>query len=798
MNNFNNSNINPTIKTMIFCIVTISAVCAVLWNKMIFIAPLILLSLFVGIWKKYFSIVFSAILIFCFILTSFYTQIRKPAPDILYFYDQQNIILEGTISSLPDKSIYGKTKFKFDTKKLIDKNGNEKIIKGKTQVYLGYDIQEKVSRGDNLRLYSFVTVPKNFSNPGEFDYGKYLSNYNIFTLSFVNKMEKLETQSKFIPQILKYIDKIREKIITEHEKYLTQAQTEILGGIVFGSEAIKPSPELKATFINSGLYHLLAASGMNVAFIFGIWFFLLIRFKLPYRFCIISGGVIVIFYALMTGLPPSVTRATWMLELGLLGKLLDRNSDNNVILLLVCTILLIYNPLMLNDIGFLLSFMVTFGLINCAAPIINAIKFIPAKISGWIVIPFIAQIFAAPIQMYYFQTLSLYSIIANMLVVPFMALISFCGFISSILALIPKIGTYICMFLDKINQPFLTFMLLVAEKISALPNNTIQVGKLHFIEIILYYLLIFIFIYMAKCNFKNIRTNIFAILLSIALIFSSIYKSSAGDLSFTFLNVGEADSIFIQTPNNKKILVDTGKNYGKTKNSGNSIIIPFLRTKGINCIDLLILTHPDSDHIGGTIDILENIDVKKLVTNGEKAQNQTFLKLKEYINSTGRKEYTISKPIEISPDKNLSIIAIKPPDTDAKSQNDTSIILIFKYKNFDAILMGDNEITSYETLKTNLNPTGAIELFKIGHHGSYNSVDEKMVKLISPDISVISVGENSYGHPHPKTLYALRNSKIYRTDMDNTIKIKTNGKTFDVYTYNPEKSIWRKNNRQTK
>lgn len=303
---------------------------------------------------------------------------------------------------------------------------------------------------------------------------------------------------------------------------------------------------------------------------------------------------------------------------------------------------------------------------------------------------------------------------------------------------------------------------------------------------------------MIKCNFKNIKANICAILIAGILLLSSVSKGFTGDLTFTFLNVGEADSIFIQTPNNKNILVDTGKNYGRIRNTGNSIIIPFLRVSGINCIDLLVLTHPDSDHIGGTVDVLENIEVKKLITNGEKAQNKAFLRLQEYLTSTGIKEYPISESVEISPDKDLSIIAIKPPDIDEKSQNDTSVILIFKYKDFDAILMGDNEANSYEFLKNKLSPNGKIELFKVGHHGSYNSVDKKMAELISPDISVISVGENSYGHPHPKTLSALRGSRIYRTDMDNTVRIKTNGKAFDVYTYNSQKSVWRKDNRQPK
>ena len=107
--------------------------------------------------------------------------------------------------------------------------------------------------------------------------------------------------------------------------------------------------------------------------------------------------------------------------------------------------------------------------------------------------------------------------------------------------------------------------------------------------------------------------------------------------------------------------------------------------------------------------------------------------------------------------------------------------------------MGDNEVNSYPTLQKFINPDEKIELFKVGHHGSYNSVDENMATLIKPEVSIISVGPNGYGHPHKKVLNHLKKSRIFRTDRDNSIKIKTNGENFAVYTYDYKKSCWRKN-----
>ena len=787
---------NLHIKTIAFCVTIILGICAVFWDKLYFIIPIFIMSvMFLG-YKKYWEKIFSVILIILFAISAIYAHIKQPNDDVLVYYVNQNITMSGQVVSLPSKSLNNKTKFIFNVEKILNSQGYEINADANTQVFLSDKITGTFSRGDILRLSAKVTVPSSPKNEGEFDYKKYLANNDIYTVSFVDKVEILNERTPLLLRILRKIDKIREKIINTHSNYLNQDKTQILGGIVFGSEAIKPSAQIKSVFIESGLYHLLAASGMNVAFIFGIWFFLLIRLKVPYRIIIASGALVVLLYAAMTGLPPSVTRATWMLELGLLAKLIDRKADNNVILLFVCAILLVYNPKLINNVGFFLSFVVTFGLLYCTNPILEKIKFLPPKISGWIMVPAIAQIFAIPIQMYFFQTISVYSIIANILVIPFMAIISFCGFVSSILSVIPRIGTYICLVLDKANEPFLSFMLFVADWISSLPNNIAHVAKLNFIEITLYYILIFLFIYMLKNNFKCIKVDISAFIILVYLIFSFSSKGYTRDLTFTFLSVGEADSIFITTPNNKSILVDAGKIYGKDKNSATSIILPFFNNNGITSIDVMLLTHPDSDHIGGSVDILENIKVDNLITNGEEAKNKTYLKLKDFLNQTGQKETIISAPVEISPDKDVSIIAFKPQDTKKNSQNDTSIILLFKYKDFDAILMGDNETNSYEILKENLHPSGKIELFKLGHHGSKNSVNSKMAKLIAPNVSVISVGENSYGHPNPKAISLLRGSRIYRTDMDNTVRIKTNGKTFDVYTYNPDKNRWIKDERE--
>ncbi len=779
-------NLDKTQKTIIFCSIIILAVASVIYNYEIISSLLVILALIFCLIKNFITKKTAVLIFITFVISGIFTFIRLPHPDILVNYENKDLIILGKIISIPDKNSGNKTRFQFEVEEIIDNNVSTKL-KAKTFVYLDESINKKLYKTDKLKLHAYISIPPKVQNQGQFDYKKYLQNHYIYTMASSDNIEILPSDNDYLTVLSRKLDILREKIITKHAKYLSEEKLEILGGVVFGSEAIKASKELKEAFINSGLYHLLAASGMNVGFIFGLWYFLFRKLKAPFTFTIISGGIVVIFYAMMTGLPPSITRATWMLELALIGKLIDRTANKNAILFFVCAVLLLYNPMFACDIGFLLSFVVTFGILNCSVPIMEKIKSVPQKISGWIIIPFIAQIFAMPIQMYYFQTFSLYSVIANMAVVPFMAFISFLGFISSILAVIPIIGDKICFLSDKINEPFLTFMIFVAKFVSKFPNNIIFVAKPNIIEILLFYSIILLLIYFIRTNFQKFKLLIISLLFLIilAISFTSL-KSHDKGLTFTFLAVGEGDCLFLKTPENKNIMIDTGKYYGNSFNSGVSIILPFFKVNGINSLDLLILTHPDSDHIAGTVDILKTIKVKRIVTNGETGENKVYKYLEKYLKENDIKTEVVNNKEELSPDKSIKLTAIKPKGSNPKSQNDKSLMFAVEYEDFYAILMGDNEINNFEEIKPLLNRK--VNLFKIGHHGAKEALNEEMLKAINPDTTIISVGKNNYNHPDPYVMTLLAQKEYFMTETDNAIKVLTDGKNKIIFLYSADKN----------
>ena len=275
----------------------------------------------------------------------------------------------------------------------------------------------RLSIGEKITITGSLRKPFIATNPSQFDYSSYLKNFNIFTVLYNNEgdFKYIEYTPNFKWKFLQKLNNTRNEILKVHSKYLKSPNLEILGGIVFGDDAVAPPDYIKNSFINSGLLHILAASGMNVGFIFSFWVFLLNFMRVPYKPRVISGMLVIILYTFMTGLGPSVIRAALMLLFVLAGKLIDRDAHSVSLLSLVAVLMLLYNPAYINNVSFQLSFMVTLGLLTSADIISRKFEKIPNWIKAAIFIPIIAQIWVAPIQMFYFNTFSTYSVFANIL-----------------------------------------------------------------------------------------------------------------------------------------------------------------------------------------------------------------------------------------------------------------------------------------------------------------------------------------------------------------------------------------------
>ena len=774
---------NKNALMFITALIFMAGILAYFNDNAILCAGILTLTAVVTILKNYLPLKYILFWIFIFYFGFFNAYFRIHTTDGLVPYAWQEAVIEGQIISIPNSNSPDKTKFFLKADKI---NGKE--VTGKTLVtFTGNDFSN-LQIGDNYEFSGKLRTPFKAGNPSQFDYGKYLRNFDTFTVFYTDNAKLLNGRLTLKWKFYQNLNKLRNKIINVHAKYLKSPNLEILGGIVFGDDAVAPPDYIKASFVNSGLLHILAASGMNVAFIYGFWVFFMRRIRAPFKLTVLTGMGVVIIYTFMTGLGASVIRAALMLLFILAGKLIDRDAHTVSLLAFVAMLMLIYNPAFINDVGFQLSFIVTFGLLTTANVIFE--KYKESKIPDWLIgailIPVIAQIWVAPIQMFYFNTFSTYSVLANVLSMPFLSVISFGGFVSSIIAILTPFTDKICMFSDIILNFILNILVFISDFFAGLPHSLLTTTHPNIFQLFIYYGIVLFVTMSIKTGFNKRLVSTCILLFTILLL--SLINIPSNDLQIIAFDVQNADCFLIKTPRNKYFIIDTGRvGYKGSKAQANSIIIKYLKDRGIKNIEGMIITHFDNDHSGGAVDIMKNLNVKQVYINSFEDKSMTSTNIYKTL-----KELKIPSQI---PNNNKSIYSENSLNmqtylAEAEEDNEKSIITLLSYKDFEMLFTGDAGTDAFNQLKKDIPHN--IEVLKVGHHGGPHVVSSEMLNHLNTKVSVISTGPNAFGHPNKGTLDILRKTDIYRTDRHNSIKIITDGQRYTMYTFNKDKKKYQK------
>ena len=724
------------------------------------------------------------LLVLMFYAGFFNSSLRIKDFDEISLLAPNDVEITGQIVNIPEISVKN-CKFEMDVKSIDSENHKGKIlvwINDNHRRFSDYKI------GDIYRIKGNLRLPTGATNPNQFDYAKFLRNHKIYSIlySTPENSAKLGVNSALNWKFLRNLNDLRHKILSVHSEFLKSPNLQILGGIVFGDDAVSPPEYVKDSFINSGLLHILAASGMNVAFIWGFWFYFMRKIRLNYRKTLISGIILVVLYMFMTGLGASVVRAGLMLIFVLAGKLIDRDAHSVSLLSFVALLMLIYNPAYLNDVGFQMSFLATLGILTTGQVLHEKLKDVklPELIKGDTTIPVIAQAWVAPVQMFYFNTFAPYSIFANIAIIPFLCVVSFGGFISSILAIIYPYSKYFCVVVDFVVNIFISVILKISDFFSTINYSLIVTPKPTILQLLIYYGIVALITFMIKYGFLK-KFCILTLTFGCILLFSNIHIQP-NTLEIITFDVQNADCFLIKTPHKDYYIIDTGKFPYTSKNSQASMTIgKYLKDNGIRKIKGLIITHFDNDHAGGGAYIIENFDVETVFLNDKKAETATAVSIFSEIELTNT-NYKISELNETIDDDNKDFkITLLRSGID--NDNENSIQALVSFKDFDMLFTGDAGVNGFNAVKENLKDN--IEILKVGHHGAKNVTNTEMLEKIKPQTAIISTGVNYFGHPSKQTLENLKrhNVKIFRTDYDGAIKVKTNGKKYYVQTFDAKK-----------
>ena len=547
---------------------------------------------------------------------------------------------------------------------------------------------------------------------------------------------------------------------------------------------------------------MLAVSGSHITYIISA--FSILMEKKNKRITKILTIIFLIFFMALTGFTASVVRASIMGILILTSGLVHRKSDTINNLGISSLIILICNPYTIIDAGFWLSFAGTMGIILLEEPInsyFQKFKICKIKSISWIInsftITFAANIIIIPIMAYMFSTFSMTFWISNILAAPVMEFVTIYGFLIYFVSifLLP-----LAKFLGIILNFSLNSLIKIAEITSLIPGSSIYIKTPYLLECIIYYLILFLIFNWKRIKEKlennkileKIKKNSYkyiSIILIFIILTNTISNKIFQEIKIYFVDVGQGDSTLIQTIEGKNILIDGGGSEFGSFDVGESILLPYLLDRRITTIDYLMISHFDSDHIGGVFAILENLEVKNIIISKQGETSENLKKFYEITNNKGIRTIIVKKGDIVEIDKYSHFEILFPEDNLIEDNilNNNSIVARFNSLNFSILFTGDIEKIAEKRLCELYSGTDKLEAFvlKVAHHGSKTSSTEEFLELVKPKIALIGVGKNNnFGHPNIDVIERLENmgSKIYRTDNCGEIIIRINRKKLQIHT----------------
>lgn len=606
-------------------------------------------------------------------------------------------------------------------------------IKAKEKLLITYKYQDKefnnLSYGDKIKVKGTLITPSKNTNQNTFNYQKYLYYKKIYYLVEATSINKIANNNNYLYTIKN----------TLYQKIDKLKSSNYIKTLLFCDNTL--SKEIKESYRINGISHLFSVSGMHINFFVSIIYLYLNKITYNKRIKYLITNIFIITYLILFP-SSSLLRSTVMSILYSINYLLKLKIKKIDILLLTLGVSLLINPFIIYDLGYIYSYTITFFLVLSSSTLKKK-----NKINKIIYISLLSFLVSIPITIYNSYEINIISILLNIILVP----------IISIIILPLTILTYIFPILDSILYLFTNTLETISLFISKINITKIIFPKPSLLIIVLYYI-IFLLSYQNK---KYFYLNI------ILLIIIYIYPYLNSNFEVVMFEVGEADCHLIKYPYNKNtILIDTGKNEYKIKNE----VIPYLKSIGIKKIDYLIITHGDEDHIGGTITLINNFQVKNVILN-----KGTFTDLeKELVKNLNKKKISYQININKINLSNHTIYLLN--NTKYNNENDNSIITYFTYQKYKFLYMGDASINTEDNLLENYNLNN-ISILKVGHHGSNTSSSKDFISQINPSISLISVGENNiYHHPNKEVINNLFKSRIYRTDINNMVKLTINSK----------------------
>ncbi len=607
--------------------------------------------------------------------------------------------------------------------------------------------------GDQIKVEGTLERLKRQSIPLLFSYQQKQNQQGIFYQMELEHYQKLDHEPSLFFRLKNFI----------YQRVQDRKTKPYILAFLLGDKSML-NEEVKTSYQENGISHLLAISGMHVSFLSGLLLKILKKCHVKETGRYLITAFLLFCYLFLSGGSSSMIRAVLFFLFFSLNKIFYLHIKPIYLWCLTLSIVLFYRPTDLVDAGCQFSFIISFFLLYFASWI-NRGKNYGTRLFRVSLLAFLAS---SPITIYHYSQINLLSVLYNLFYVP---LVTFFLYPVALL-------TFFVPFLDRLY--YLGILLLEQ---SSLYLNQHAFLKLIFCKpapwmTVLSVLLWFFFFWALE------RKKVLPLFLPFLMMTVHYYEPMFfGPDEMMLLDVGQGDSILLRSKN-QAILIDTGgKLTYQNRSSTSSIVktktIPYLKALGIRSLDYLILSHGDYDHMGESIDLVNHFKVEHVIFNND-SYNSLELELISVLKNKHIAYYQNVQKIRMA---KINLYFLNTGIYD--NENDNSNVIYTEWNGVKMLLMGDAGIEVEKNLLTNYN-LPLIDILKVGHHGSNSSTSQELIDVIKPKYSLISVGkDNKFGHPRKEVLEVLKHQKILRTDQDGSILFQFKKNGYTVKTYAP-------------
>jgi competence protein ComEC len=785
------------------------------------------------------------------------------------FSDETRWQITGVVDSHPVQFLYLK-KFVLRADTLKHKKALHRVS-GKIRVTVSGPGPE-FARGDRVVFRSRLRQPRNFNNPGGFNYQRYMAFKGLWRTAYTKGSRLHVVQRESSNDLAQRLNNVRQALAALIDRAGRGPSAAVLKALVIGDRTALSS-EVRDEFNRAGVGHVLAISGLHIGIVATVAFFFfhrILRLVRPLLWqawtrkgAAILSLVPVCIYGLVSGMSPSTQRAVIMVGAFLMTFLFEREPDSLNTLGLAAFIILILFPPALFSISFQLSFLavlsILYGLscIQKAAPddrqkaktgIGNQLL---RKIRLFLLVSALAICGTLPLVMFYFNQVSFVGLFANFVVVPLVGFVVIpCGLLALFIYPVSSLMAYGCI---QICLFVLDYVLLAVNYFASLPFAAIKTITPSLFEMVCYYVLGWVVLNGVKirrdlktaagqipaddCHPAEPRADrvpdfnrylkvggrfglnwilsraaaafrlltagsavkryaIIGLVVGLALLADAGYwfarRHLNGDLRVTYIDVGQGSSALLELPGGHTALIDGGGfSDNNTFDMGARVIAPFLWRKKIRTVDTLVLSHPNSDHLNGLIFIARHFNVKTIWTNNETRRTRGYRQLQKII---AQKKINLPE-FRHMPRRQLingvEFCFLYPPadflarkaSQKWRNTNNNSMVVKVSFDDTSFLFTGDIMAGAEKELVGLAGADLACDVLLVPHHGSRSSSSQSFLSKVQPDVAVISAGwKNRFRFPHTRVLdaYGRIGCRIYRTDQNGAIMVKTDGNNLTV------------------